>query len=565
MSSSAAVALWPEDETSTFGAMFDAAALAGSDVQAHVEWQHDPIGWAEEKLAIDRKTLIWSLNKGYSDHVWDGTPDPMKAIADALVASEDCAVESATGTGKSFFAAVILLWFIACWEGAAVFSFAPKEDQLRLYIWMELRKLWPRFRVHFPTAVLNDLELLIRGSGQRDWGAWGYAVGVKAGEESATGAQGMHRPHMMLIYEETPGIRMPVIVAGENTCTAPHNIRLFLGNPDNQQDALHQVASSPGVTPIRISGLDHPNVVTGKDLIPGAVSRKSIFRREKKYGADHRLFQSRARGISPTEASDALIKSVWVRACQKQYNDLKFRVGAPAWGVDVANSEGGDKDGVARGLGACLLEVTSKPCPDANILGAHIVTEMKATEGGNQRRIAFDAGGPGAGAVNEAKRLGYPRVHALYFGAKAWPTMDEDEDVETGQRRVTNAEKFRNLRAQMYWQFAMDAKHRRIALPPDPELERDLIAVTWFTKDGVIQMESKEEVRERLGRSTNKGDAAVMWNWIRVRRRKKAEEEDASAFEPALLEGDREVKYKLGPRLEKKRRIDKLRIREGEY
>jgi hypothetical protein len=271
------VALWPDEETSTFGALYDAAASSGGDLKAHTEWQHDPIGWAVAKLGIERSTLVWSeSSEKYLKHVWDGTQDPLVAIATALADWQDVAVESATGTGKSYFAgAVILLWFLACWEGSAVFTFAPKEDQLRLYIWMELRKVWPRFKLHFPTAVLNDLELLIRGSGQRDWGAWGYAVGVKAGEESATAAQGMHRPHMMLIYEETPGIKMPVIKAGENTCTAPHNIRLFLGNPDNQQDALHQVSLEPDVTAIRISGLDHPNVVTGKEVLSRARSRGS--------------------------------------------------------------------------------------------------------------------------------------------------------------------------------------------------------------------------------------------------------------------------------------------------
>jgi hypothetical protein len=206
--------------------------------------------------------------------------------------------------------------------------------------------------------------------------------------------------------------------------------------------------------------------------------------------------------------------------------------------------------------------VKADKCPNVNELGAAMVAEVKATEGGNQRRLAFDAGGVGAGAVNEAKRLGFARVQALHFGAKPWQTMDEDEDVEEGQKRVLNVEKFGNLRAQMYWQFHMDTFHKRIALPVDPELERDLIAVEWFTKNGVIWLEAKEDVKERLGRSTNKGDAAVEWNWVRIRRRKKPEEDDVSAFEPAMVAADREAKYRLAPRLEKKRRVDRMRIQE---
>ncbi len=56
-----------------------------------------------------------------------------------------------------------------------------------------------------------------------------------------------------------------------------------------------------------------------------------------------------------------------------------------------------------------------------------------------------------------------------------------------------------------------------IALPDDPELIDDLTTVKWFTRGGKIHLESKEEIRKRLGRSPDKGDAVVLWNWVRSR------------------------------------------------
>ena len=49
-----------------------------------------------------------------------------------------------------------------------------------------------------------------------------------------------------------------------------------------------------------------------------------------------------------------------------------------------------------------------------------------------------------------------------------------------------------------------------IALPPDAQLRSDLSAPTWKMTTNGIQVESKEDIKKRLGRSTDRGDAVVM-------------------------------------------------------
>lgn len=145
----------------------------------------------------------------------------------------------------------------------------PIEDQLRLHIWKEIGALWPRFEEHFPGAQLLDLKIRMRdpetdakGNAKEKWAATGFKCGVDAGSVSAVRAQGFHARHMLIVTEETPGIHPAIMAAFENTCTADHNIRLAFGNPDHQQDALHLFCESPGAVPVRISALDHPNLVT---------------------------------------------------------------------------------------------------------------------------------------------------------------------------------------------------------------------------------------------------------------------------------------------------------------
>jgi hypothetical protein len=78
---------------------------------------------------------------------------------------------------------------------------------------------------------------------------------------------------------------------------------------------------------------------------------------------------------------------------------------------------------------------------------------------------------------------------------------------------------FANARAAAWWTFreALDPDQpdgSPIALPPDPELRADLTAPVYDLRAAEVRsallVESKEELRKRLGRSPDKGDAVVM-------------------------------------------------------
>ena len=49
-----------------------------------------------------------------------------------------------------------------------------------------------------------------------------------------------------------------------------------------------------------------------------------------------------------------------------------------------------------------------------------------------------------------------------------------------------------------------------IALPPDRRLAAQLAAPTWRLKGNAIAIESKEEIRKRLGASTDDADAVIL-------------------------------------------------------
>lgn len=494
----------------------DAHVLALTTGVAHTAYQRDPILWAHDKLGIPAETLRWSRNTGYDSHQWDGDVDPLARLFEAVADWQDVGVESATGTGKSFGVSVLILWFLASWENAQAFTFAPKEDQLRLYVWKTIGELWPRFQAHFPAAELTDLCLRMRGGTDESWAAHGYAVGIRAGETVSTKASGMHAEHMLLVYEECPGIPQPVLEAGENTCTAPHNLRVAIGNPNHRLDPLHKFCTSPGVVAVRISALDHPNVVTGNaSFIPGAVSAASIEKRRRKYGETSPVYQSRVRGESPEQASDALVRLEWLEAADKRFRE---RTGKP-WrvtgkGVDVANSEHGDRACIVDFADNVCVRIEAFQCPDANRLGRTVALEMDAANL-PPLRVGVDTIGVGAGTFNELVRL-RKRVQGLNASSK--PVRATEAAPDGGKYAwIADGNVFRTFRDQMYWQAREDLRLGRIDVARDDELWEELTTPTFVDEPKTI-VEAKAEIKDRLGRSPDKADAFVMANWVRERR-----------------------------------------------
>jgi hypothetical protein len=79
---------------------------------------------------------------------------------------------------------------------------------------------------------------------------------------------------------------------------------------------------------------------------------------------------------------------------------------------------------------------------------------------------------------------------------------------------------FNSLRSQMYFTAMLDLKKGdiRINLPENVfrALKKELTVIKYKTLGGRIGIESKEEIKKKIGgKSPNMADAFVYWNWIR--------------------------------------------------
>jgi hypothetical protein len=93
-------------------------------------------------------------------------------------------------------------------------------------------------------------------------------------------------------------------------------------------------------------------------------------------------------------------------------------------------------------------------------------------------------------------------------------------ESSTGAYRTTRVV-HRNCRSAAWWamrELLDPATGDPVALPPDDLLIGDLTAPHWrVLSGGRIQIESKDDLRKRLGRSTDTGDAVVQAFWSRSR------------------------------------------------
>jgi hypothetical protein len=112
-----------------------------------------------------------------------------------------------------------------------------------------------------------------------------------------------------------------------------------------------------------------------------------------------------------------------------------------------------------------------------------------------------DVIGIGAGVVGRLRELG----HDVFAFNAAEKSEQIDMSGELG---------FVNMRSAAWWtmrELLDPANGFDIALPPNDRLTGDLTAPHWrVVSGGRIQVESKADIRKRLGRSTDHGDAVVM-------------------------------------------------------
>ncbi len=214
---------------------------------------------------------------------------------------------------------------------------------------------------------------------------------------------------------------------------------------------------------------------------------------------------------------DQLIKAEWVEAAFARAPTLSGR--EDSLGVDVARY--GDDDTVqVRTKAWHLVELEAFHGIDT-VMTSDIAEKLIVLHNVKSHMVRVDTVGLGAGVADTLRRR---RHNVTEFIAGAKP-------IEGTHKFL----KFKNLRSQAWWNIRELIKDGPLSFSKDlkPEhrakLVADLTAPKYFLdSDKVIEVESKDSIKSRLGRSTDFGDAVMMayahmapqaayWNAINTR------------------------------------------------
>jgi hypothetical protein len=397
--------------------------------------------------------------------------------------------------GKTALMAWLILWFAITRDGEdwKIPTTASNWRQLKEYLWPEVHK-WSRKlkwdvigRAPFKDGKeLLDLSLKLKT---------GEAFALASDKPAAI--EGAHAKHLFYVFDEAKTIIDETFNAAEGAFSTGNCFSLVSSTPGNSSGRFYDIQS-------RRAGYEnwHVRSVSLEEAIDaGRVTRKWADDLKNQWGENSAPYINHVLGNFASTEENNVIPLAWVEAANERWYDWNEK-GKPGKfvgvGVDVARY-GTAKTVIAPQyihedlLAFDKLHYSAKE--DTMQTTGRVVVWIQ-----NGGRGVIDVIGIGAGVFDRLRELGL-RVEA--FNA-AESTDQKDRSGKMG---------FINKRSAAWWRMRelLDpSASEKVALPPDPILTGDLITPTWdMTSTGKIKVESKEDIIERLGRSTDAGDAVI--------------------------------------------------------
>ncbi len=446
-------------------------------------WRNSPTAWAKDCLRCDLA--------GYQAEVLEALPVRRRV-----------ALKGPHGLGKSFLGAILVNWFATTrdlmgidWK---IITTASAWRHLEVYLWPEIHKWADRIdfevlgRSPFnPRTELLDLRLKLRH---------GAATAVASNQPERI--EGAHAGQLLYLLDEAKIVPPATWDSIEGAFSN--------AGPDTADNAYAFAMSTPGAPSGRFYDIHRRapgyedwwtrSVSLDEAITAGRISRSWADQRRLQWGEDSAVYHNRVLGEFHASDEDATIPLAWLEAAIERWHDWnragRPSPGGPLWtGVDVGR--GGDESVLAHRDGwAITLEGNRR---------RDTMSTVSLVQGFDGRPIV-DVVGVGAGVFDRLRE-----VHAKplpYVGSGK--TTVRDRSGKYG---------FVNIRSAAYWnlrELLDPAYEPMLALPPDELMISDLTTPTWDITTGSppkYQVETKEKVVERLGRSPDRGDAIAMAFW----------------------------------------------------
>ena len=491
-----------------------------ADEQDFSKYQNDPVAFGEQVLG-----------ETYTDEV--------KALMESVRDNTITIARSSNAVGKTHAAARVAIWFYKCFSDSQVYTAAaPPEANIKRLLWGELGTI---VETH-PDIFKNDTIKILDISRS----AKSFCVGVTiptSGTEAQREAKfsGKHAPNLLFIIDEGDAVPDEVYKGVESCMTGGHARLLIMFNPRSEAGEVYRMERDNKANIVQLSAFNHPNVVTGEDKIPGAVTRETSVRRINEwcrplvegetidgecfelpgylesvvaksqsgheypplhpgwYKIMEPAFSYMVLGQYPVKGATQLISKEWIARARERWDAYVSKYGEippestkAIMGLDVGEF-GTDANACCFRFGGYVEQLITWSGMDTIATADRATTEYKSR---NVIRANADGTGVGAGVAPQMRRM---ECSAISVKVASSPT----ETTELGE--------FKILRDQIWWACREWLRADPTAmLPPDEMLIEELQTPTYEIQNGKVRVMKKQTMRELLKRSPDRADALCL-------------------------------------------------------
>ncbi len=245
-----------------------------------------PLDWIVDTLDVE----LWSKQR---------------EIIEAIETEQQVAVPGAVGTGKDFAACCYGLYWAYVRGGQCVFSGATLSQVTNVAM-RTVTDLWTHAKLPGEALKMS----LVTPAGD-----------IKARTSTMAGKlSGIHSARGVFVACSEAQDVGDAAFEGLSSCTANARDRFAaIGNPTRATGWFaHVCADVPGWRVVRIDGLEHPNVVEGREVVKGAIDQSYVDKMRFNFGGEQSSeYRARVRGLFPESSvvENALFTRQLIESC----------------------------------------------------------------------------------------------------------------------------------------------------------------------------------------------------------------------------------------------------------
>ncbi len=429
-------------------------------------WREDPVQFVRDNFHVE--------------------PDRwQKKVLRAFPVNQRIAMKACKGPGKTCVLAWLIWNFLATRLDAHVVATSVSEPNLRDCLWSELAKWQDKSELLKRMFKWGKTRIESRTRPNKWWcSARTWQAKADRTKQSAT-LSGFHSEYLLFVLDECATIPEAVMATAEAALATGTETKIVMaGNPELVSGPLYDAC-------VKEADIWYVVEITGDPDSPDRSPRISIEwakQQIKKYGRDNAFVMVNVLGQFPKCSLTTLFSPDLISECMNRHYDKdKFRHVQKRMGIDAARY-GMDDNILAVRQGLIidpLVEMKNASGPEIASRALFI-----GDEGGVEVYYIDCTGGYGATVEDSAITLGMNAV-PIHFNGGA------------------NDEQYYNKRAEMYWEFAEWAK-RGGHMPDDSILRKELPQIRYTFHGDKIQLESKEQIKTRLGFSPDRSDGCAL-------------------------------------------------------